>query len=117
MGRTCFGVGFPGTSSLANIRCRFATFADREGEVGKGGKFEASKWEKAGWNGGFFPESGGFFPPFPLFSGFSPLFPLYFFNKEAIKIGKKTPKIFGEVKTKGGGTEPRPGGGPPPKTT
>jgi hypothetical protein len=38
MGRTCFEAEFPGTSSLVNIRGRFATLHNREGDVGEGGK-------------------------------------------------------------------------------
>jgi hypothetical protein len=37
-GRTCYGTDFPGTSSLANFRCRFATLPNRGREAGAGGK-------------------------------------------------------------------------------
>jgi hypothetical protein len=37
-GRTCFVAGFPGTSSVANFRCRFATLLNCGREAGGGGK-------------------------------------------------------------------------------
>jgi hypothetical protein len=77
-GRTCFGLGFPGTSSLANFHCRFATKADRDEKAGKAGKKEFWIWEKPVRKRGFFPDGGCFSRLFPCFPGFSHLFPHQF---------------------------------------
>ena len=77
-GRACFGTELPGTSSLANFHCRFATKADRDEKAGKAGKKEFWMWEKPVRKRGFFPDGGFFSRLFPCFPGFSHLFPHQF---------------------------------------
>jgi len=50
---------------------------------------ETERWEKVGWNGGFFPQSLDFYRLFPSFPGFSRLFPLKFFIGQAEKIHRR----------------------------
>ena len=72
-GRTGFLAGFPGNSSLANLRCRFAT-PNRDLEVGKGGT-RTPGGGKRRYRTAFssrmrsvFPASSQHFPAFPTFS-------------------------------------------------
>jgi len=50
-GRTCFRAGFPGTSSLANFLCRFATLSNCDREVGGSGKGRLGRRGFTGLNG------------------------------------------------------------------
>ena len=86
LGRTILGTEFPGTSSLANFRGRFATLPVRDADVGRGGKADARKREKVVRNSGFFPDRGQFSHLFPGFPGISHLFPHRFFCVMNMKI-------------------------------
>ncbi len=50
-GRICFMMGFPGTSSLANIRGRFATLFTSGEDVGRGGQRWVGRWVTLGKSG------------------------------------------------------------------
>ena len=100
-GRTGFLAGFPGASSLANLRCRFAT-PNRELEVGKGGNQDARNWEKAVQNGVFFPDEECFSRLFAAFPGFSHLFPHQFFSGSKIRQKVRRRTFAGKVTRKFG---------------
>src|SRR6266478_5817585 len=50
-GRAGFGTGFPGTSSLANFRCRFATLPNEGRETAATGQWMAGKRMQVGKGG------------------------------------------------------------------
>jgi hypothetical protein len=97
-GRTGYLEGFPGTSSLANLRGRFAT-SNQDVEVGKGGNQDAQKWEKAAQNGVFFPDEECFSRLFAAFPGISHLFPHQFFSRAKIQQGVRR-RTFGAKVTR-----------------
>jgi hypothetical protein len=95
-GRTGLLAGFPGTSSLANLRGRFAT-PNQDLEVGKGGNQDAQKWEKAVQKGVFFPDEECFSRLFAAFPGFSHLFPHQFFSGSKIRQKVRRRTFAGKV--------------------